>query len=167
MTEKTQTGPIRTIKKYPNRRLYDTHESAYITLEGVRTMVCNSDSFKVVDSRSGEDITRTILLQIICEQETGSNTPCFNNSFLTQLIRSSGDSMNVMVGEFLERSLDAFSQNQDALRQQITAFALRPQRLLDMLIQGWGPRSQNRRRLEGQCTSLEVRKHAASFLDDH
>jgi len=121
MTEKTQTGPIRTIKKYPNRRLYDTHESAYITLEGVRTMVCNSDSFKVVDSRSGEDITRTILLQIICEQETGSNTPCFNNSFLTQLIRSSGDSMNVMVGEFLERSLDAFSQNQDALRQQMNS----------------------------------------------
>ncbi len=121
MPGQTSISATRTIKKYPNRRLYDTRESAYITLEGVRHMVRNNEKFNVVDSRTGDDITRGILMQIICEQEATSSTPCFNNAFLEQLIRSSGDAMNVMVSEFLERSLQAFSQNQDALRQQMNS----------------------------------------------
>lgn len=121
MSIKTDSVSVRTLKKYPNRRLYDTHESSYITLDGVRKMVCEHQPFRVVDSRSGEDITRHILLQIVCEQETGAPSPCFNHMFLEELIRCSDDTMSVMVGEFLERSLGAFSRNQDALRQQMNS----------------------------------------------
>ncbi|MEM9601943.1 MAG: polyhydroxyalkanoate synthesis repressor PhaR [Pseudomonadota bacterium] len=120
----TTSGPSsapRTLKKYPNRRLYDTHESAYITLDGVRKMVCEQQPFRVVDSRSGDDITRTILLQIVCEHETASSSPCFNTGFLEQLIRCSDDTMSVMVGEFLDRSLGAYARNQDVLRQQMNS----------------------------------------------
>ncbi|MEM6986513.1 MAG: polyhydroxyalkanoate synthesis repressor PhaR [Pseudomonadota bacterium] len=121
MPSQPDTSTLRTLKKYPNRRLYDTHESAYITLDGVRKMVCEQQAFRVIDSRTGEDITRSVLLQIVCEHESAATSPCFNLTFLEQLIRCSDDTMSVMVGEFLERSLGAYTRNQDALRQQMNS----------------------------------------------
>ena len=107
------------IKKYPNRRLYDTAQSAYITLEGVREMIVNHDTFKVVDSKSGKDITRTILLQIIGEQESKDGTPLFTNVFLEQLISFYGNSLQGLMAEYLEKSLQSFMQQQDILRKQM------------------------------------------------
>lgn len=109
----------RVIKKYPNRRLYDTSQSAYITLEGVREMIVNHESFTVIDSKTGKDITRTILLQIIGEQEANDGTPLFSNVFLEQLIRFYGNSLQGLMSEYLEKSLQSFMQQQDMLRKQM------------------------------------------------
>lgn len=110
---------IRVIKKYPNRRLYDTTQSAYITLDGVREMIINHERFHVVDSKTGKDITRTILLQIIGEQEANDGTPLFSNVFLEQLIRFYGNALQGLMSEYLEKSLQSFMQQQDVLRKQM------------------------------------------------
>ncbi len=109
---------VRTIKKYPNRRLYDTSTSSYITLDGVRTMVMGAEQFVVIDSKSGDDITRSILIQIIGEQEL-DGTPMFSNTVLEQLIRFYGDSMQDLMSEYLERSIATFMEQQAMMRQQM------------------------------------------------
>lgn len=108
----------RVIKKYPNRRLYDTVESKYITLEDVRKLVFDSVSFCVIDKKSGEDITRTILLQIIIEQEEDGE-PIFSSDVLTQIIRFYGDAVQGLASNFLERSVAMFTEQQRMVRQQI------------------------------------------------
>jgi polyhydroxyalkanoate synthesis repressor PhaR len=110
---------VRIIKKYPNRRLYDTQESSYVTLEDVKQLVLGKQPFKVVDSRSREDITRSILLQIISEQESQEGTPMFTNNMLQQLIRFYGDSLQGLMGEYLEKSITIFLDQQGALRKQM------------------------------------------------
>jgi len=110
---------VRIIKKYPNRRLYDTSVSSYITLDGVRKMVLGQEEFQVIDSKSGDDITRTILLQIIGEQESQEGNPLFSNQVLQQLIRFYGDSLQGLMGEYLERSVGTFMEQQDILRKQV------------------------------------------------
>jgi len=107
----------RLIKKYPNRRLYDTKESRYITLDEVRQMVLAKTPFKVVDRQSGDDITRSILLQIIMEQESGGE-PLFNADLLARFIRSSGEVAREGFSEYLETSLKFFAEQQDSLREQ-------------------------------------------------
>jgi polyhydroxyalkanoate synthesis repressor PhaR len=112
------TEPVpakRVIKKYPNRRLYDTVESRYITLEDVRKLVLDGVSFTVTDKKSEEDITRNILLQIIIEQEEAGE-PIFSTDSLTQLISYYGDSVQGLAGDFLERSLGLFAEQQRAFR---------------------------------------------------
>lgn len=100
----------RLIKKYPNRRLYDTQTSAYITLADVRQLVRDNASFAVVDARSGEDITRSILLQIVVEEEAGA-APMLTCQALAQMIRCYGQAM----GAHLERSIQSFVELQDRL----------------------------------------------------
>ena len=109
-----ETNDIRLIKKYPNRRLYDTQESCYITLEDTRKMVLDNSSFKVVDQKTGEDITRSILLQIIMEQES-SGEPLFNSDVLSQFIRNYGDSSRDNFTSFLQASMQMFTEQQSAL----------------------------------------------------
>src|SRR5678816_2160478 len=88
---------VRTIKKYPNRRLYDTEISSYITLEEVRQLVLDNEEFEVRDAKTGDDLTRSVLLQIISEhEETGS--PMFTTQLLSQVIRFYGDSMQGFMG---------------------------------------------------------------------
>ena len=102
----------RTIKKYPNRRLYDTVESRYITLGDVRRLVVDRIDFTVVDKRSQADITNSILLQVISEQEHGS-TPIMSRDFLAQIIRSyGGGALQGLVGCYLEQSLKLFAKEQ-------------------------------------------------------
>ena|SRR3974390_2078900 len=98
----------RTIKKYPNRRLYDTVESRYITLADIRRLVLNGIDFVVVDKKTQADISRTILLQVIAEQEHDGE-PLMSRDFLSQVIRSYGDGMRSMVGSYLEQSLKLFA----------------------------------------------------------
>jgi polyhydroxyalkanoate synthesis repressor PhaR len=97
----------RTIKKYPNRRLYDTVESRYITLADIRRLVIERIDFVVVDKKSQEDITRSILLQVIAEQEHGGE-PLMSRDFLSQMIRSYGG-LRTAMGSYLEQSLKLFA----------------------------------------------------------
>lgn len=108
----------RLIKKYPNRRLYDTTESRYITLEEVREMVLKEIPFKVVDRQSEEDITRNILLQIIMEQESGGE-PLFSADVLARFIRNYGEAAHSGFAEYLESSLRFFTEQQQAIQAQM------------------------------------------------
>ncbi len=110
-------SPSRLIKKYPNRRLYDTSTSAYITLADVKQLVLSATDFQVVDSRSGEDITRAILLQIILEEESGG-LPMFSAEALAQIIRFYGHAMQGVMGSFLEQNIHAFMEIQERMAQQ-------------------------------------------------
>jgi polyhydroxyalkanoate synthesis repressor PhaR len=114
------------IKKYANRRLYDTESSSYITLEKLAQMVRQKREFKVVDARSGEDITRTVLAQIIMEEEARGATMLPVN-FLRQLIGMYGDSVQGMVPHYLEASLEQLERNQSQLREAMAgALAANP-----------------------------------------
>ena len=107
----------RVIKKYPNRRLYDTATSCYITIEDVKKLVLDQVEFQVVDAKSGQDLTRTILLQIIMEEE-GEGQPMFSSDMLAQIIRLYGNAMQGMMGNFLEQSTSSFIDMQDQLKKQ-------------------------------------------------
>lgn len=108
----------RTIKKYPNRRLYDTEESRYITLADVRRLVLEKVDFVVVEKKSGKDITRTILLQVISEQEQ-SGDPIMSRDFLSHVIRSYGGAMQGFVGSYLDQSIKQFMNQQQHLRERV------------------------------------------------
>ncbi|HST27195.1 MAG TPA: polyhydroxyalkanoate synthesis repressor PhaR [Rudaea sp.] len=109
---------VRIIKKYPNRRLYDTEISSYITLEEVRQLVIDGEEFEVRDAKSGDDLTRSVLLQIIAEhEETGQ--PMFTTQLLSQIIRFYGDSMQGFMGSYLEKSLQIFLDQQGKFRSQL------------------------------------------------
>jgi polyhydroxyalkanoate synthesis repressor PhaR len=122
MSEADQTGAAPgadkvIIKKYANRRLYNTRSSAYVTLEHLSEMVKDGTDFVVYDAKTGEDITRSVLTQIIFDEESrGQNL--LPIQFLRQLIRFYGDSMQALVPSYLEMSLDTFTQQQERMRKQ-------------------------------------------------
>ena len=99
------------LKKYPNRRLYDTEKSVYVTLEDVRRMILAKDPVKVLDSKTGKDLTRSVLLQIIAEQEAEGHEPLLTNKVLEQVVRFYGDSMQGVLGRYLEQSIMTFYRN--------------------------------------------------------
>ena len=109
---------IRVIKKYPNRRLYDTEISSYITIEDVRQLIVDGESFEVRDAKTGEDLTRQVLLQIITEHEQDGQ-PMLSTQLLSQLIRFYGDSLQGFMGNYLERSMQLFMEQQQQFRQQM------------------------------------------------
>lgn len=109
---------MRIIKKYPNRRLYDTERSTYITLAEVHQIVRSGEEFKVVDANSGEDITRSILVQIITEQEGGAH-PLFSTEMLTKFIRFYDDASQGMFGQFLEQNMAIFVEQQKRFSDQM------------------------------------------------
>jgi len=108
----------RVIKKYANRRLYDTARSRYIALDDIRQLVTDGEHFTVTDARSGEDITRSILLQIIVEQEE-KGQPILSTRLLEQIILYYGDSLQSFVGTYLEKSMDSFIRQQQVLQDQM------------------------------------------------
>ena len=107
----------RLIKKYPNRRLYDTRTSSYITLADVKELVLNNEIFQVLDAKTGEDLTRSILLQIILEEEAGG-APMFTSDLLSHMIRFYGNAMQGMMGKYLESNIKAFTEMQAKLQDQ-------------------------------------------------
>ena len=113
--------PVRLIKKYPNRRLYDTQTSTYITLADVKQLVLDHENFQVLDAKSGEDLTRPILLQIILDEEAGG-VPMFSAQMLSQVIRFYGNAMQGMMGSYLEKNIQAFIEIQGKLTEQSKAF---------------------------------------------
>ena len=108
----------RIIKKYPNRRLYDTKISSYITIEDVRQLIVDGEDFEVRDAKSGEDLTRQVLLQIIAEHEQDGE-PVLSTQLLSQIIRFYGDSLQGFMGNYLERSMQIFLDQQQQFRQQM------------------------------------------------
>jgi polyhydroxyalkanoate synthesis repressor PhaR len=107
----------RIIKKYPNRRLYDTETSTYITLAEVKDLVLGYKEFIVQDAKSGDDLTRAILLQIILEEESGG-VPMFSQDMLANIIRYYGHAMQGLMGSYLERSIFAFHEAQKRFQEQ-------------------------------------------------
>ena len=107
----------RIIKKYPNRRLYDTETSTYITLAEVKELVLNYKDFQVQDAKTGEDLTRSILLQIILEEESGG-VPMFSTPMLANIIRYYGHAMQGLMGSYLERSISTFHEAQKRFQDQ-------------------------------------------------
>lgn len=114
----TEQSDVRIIKKYPNRRLYDTVQSRYVTLPEVRDLVINETPFKVIDTQSDEDITRNILLQIILEQESDQD-PLFSNAHLQDFIRYYSENSREGFSSFMEQSLNFFHEQQAIMQEQM------------------------------------------------
>jgi polyhydroxyalkanoate synthesis repressor PhaR len=110
----------RIIKKYPNRRLYDTQTSTYITVTDVKQLVLDQEDFKVIDAKAGDDLTRAILLQIILEEESGGK-PIFTSNVLSNIIRFYGHAMQGMMGMYLEKNVQAFLDIQERMAEQSKA----------------------------------------------
>ena len=108
---------LRLIKKYPNRRLYDTRTSSYITLADVKELVLGNEDFQVIDAETSEDLARSILLQIILEEEAGG-APMFTSDLLAHMIRFYGNAMQGMMGKYLENNIKAFTDMQQKLQDQ-------------------------------------------------
>ncbi len=108
-----------TIKKYANRRLYNTGTSTYVTLEDLAAMVKDGEDFLVYDAKTGDDITRSVLAQIIFEQENKAGQNLLPTTFLRQLIRFYGDSMQMVVPKYLEQSIDTLTREQEKFRKQL------------------------------------------------
>jgi polyhydroxyalkanoate synthesis repressor PhaR len=108
-----------TIKKYANRRLYNTGTSTYVTLEDLAAMVKEGEDFLVYDAKTGDDITRSVLAQIIFEQENKAGQNLLPTTFLRQLIRFYGDSMQMVVPKYLEQSIDTLTREQEKFRKQM------------------------------------------------
>lgn len=115
---KKKEGPI-VIKKYANRRLYDTGRSSYVTLDDLCQMVKDGQDFIVYDAKSGDDLTRQVLTQIIVDQESKGDSNMLPESFLKQLIGFYGDSLQSVVPNYLEQAFEAFSKNQEQFRAQM------------------------------------------------
>jgi polyhydroxyalkanoate synthesis repressor PhaR len=114
-----KSSPKVTIKKYANRRLYDTESSTYITLDRLAAMVREGREFQVVDAKTGEDITRQVLTQIIVDEEARGGSTMLPINFLKQLIGLYGNSMQNFVPQYLEAAMDAFQRNQSAVRDAL------------------------------------------------
>jgi polyhydroxyalkanoate synthesis repressor PhaR len=122
-----KTDQPTTIKKYANRRLYNTGTSTYVTLEDLAAMVKEGEDFLVYDAKTGDDITRSVLAQIIFEQENKAGQNLLPTTFLRQLIRFYGDSMQMVVPRYLEQSIDALTREQEKFRKQLTTtFSMTP-----------------------------------------
>jgi polyhydroxyalkanoate synthesis repressor PhaR len=116
-----KTDQPTTIKKYANRRLYNTGTSTYVTLEDLAAMVKNGEDFLVYDAKTGDDITRSVLAQIIFEQENKAGQNLLPTTFLRQLIRFYGDSMQMVVPKYLEQSIDTLTREQEKFRKQLAS----------------------------------------------
>jgi polyhydroxyalkanoate synthesis repressor PhaR len=140
----TPSGP-RILKKYPNRRLYDTRLSSYITLADVKKMVLAGTDFEVRDAKTGEELTRAILLQIILEEESGG-VPMFSTQMLSQIIRFYGHAMQGFMGTYLEKNIQAFTEMQKRLAEQakglVDPTAMSPE-LWTQFLNGQAPVMQN------------------------
>ena len=121
-TKTTEAAPspdegLRVLKKYPNRRLYDTETSTYVTLADVKRMVLDSETLVVRDAKTSEDLTRSILLQVILDEESGG-VPMFSTPVLAQIIRFYGHAMQGLMGTYLEKNMQAFTEMQARLTEQ-------------------------------------------------
>ena len=114
---------MREFKKYPNRRLYDIQESKYVTVEDIRKLVLKGEVIRVLDSKTEKDLTRSVLLQIITEQESEGHEPLLTNRVLEQLIRFYGAPMQNVVSKYIEQSIKTFLEHEQNYRQRMQDFS--------------------------------------------
>ncbi|MFT4712248.1 MAG: polyhydroxyalkanoate synthesis repressor PhaR [Candidatus Azotimanducaceae bacterium] len=114
---------MREFKKYPNRRLYDILESRYVTVDDIRKLVLKGEVIRVLDSKSEKDLTRSVLLQIITEQEDEGHEPILTNRVLEQLIRFYGAPMQNVVSKYIEQSIKTFLEHEQNYRQKVSEFS--------------------------------------------
>ena len=114
---------MREFKKYPNRRLYDIRESKYVTVEDIRKLVLKGEVIRVLDSKTEKDLTRSVLLQIITEQESEGHEPILTNRVLEQLIRFYGAPMQNVVSKYIEQSIKTFLEHEQNYRQRMQDFS--------------------------------------------
>ncbi|HKI73069.1 MAG TPA: polyhydroxyalkanoate synthesis repressor PhaR [Pseudomonadales bacterium] len=114
---------MREFKKYPNRRLYDIQESKYVTVEDIRLIILTGETISVTDSKSGKDITRTVLLQILAEQEGEGHEPILTNRVLEQLVRFYGAPTQSIVSKYIEQSIMTFLEHQEQYRRRMQGLA--------------------------------------------
>jgi polyhydroxyalkanoate synthesis repressor PhaR len=117
--QKLEIRSMREYKKYPNRRLYDIEESKYVTVEDIRKIILKGESITVVDSKTEKDLTRTVLMQIISEQEGEGHEPILTNRVLEQLVRFYGDAMQSIVGGYIEQSIMTFLEHQERYEKSV------------------------------------------------
>ncbi len=117
--QKSEIRGMRAYKKYPNRRLYDIEESKYVTVEDIRKIILKGESITVVDSKTEKDLTRTVLMQIISEQEGEGHEPILTNRVLEQLVRFYGDAMQSIVGGYIEQSIMTFLEHQERYEKSV------------------------------------------------
>jgi len=159
-----RVGALRILRKYTNRRLYDTSKSCYVTLEDVKLLVLSGEAFQVQDSKTGNDLTRNILLQIISEQEAEGHGTLLTNQVLQQLIRFYGDSMQGMMSQYIEQSVGAFLEHQDRIREQMQNMmgVANPltvmNRLADQNMAMWNMFKPGARTADGEDTAAEPEK---------
>jgi len=162
-----QAGKI-TIKKYANRRLYDTESSSYITLDKLATMIREGREFEVLDAKSGEDITHQVLTQIIVDEEARGSTMLPVN-FLRQLIGLYGGSMESAVPAYLDAAMDAFKSNQNAMRDAMAAnpladIAKRNMAMFEEATSALRPKPRTPAPSEGEASEIEkLRAELASL----
>ena len=156
-----------TIKKYANRRLYNTGTSTYVTLEDLAAMVKDGEDFLVYDAKTGDDITRSVLAQIIFEQENKAGQNLLPTTFLRQLIRFYGDSMQMLVPRYLEVSIESLTREQEKFRQQMaqafgvgafTSLEEQVRRNMDMFERTFAMFAPFARRESGGGEGVEVEK---------
>ena len=183
-----KTDQPTTIKKYANRRLYNTGTSTYVTLEDLAAMVKEGEDFLVYDAKTGDDITRSVLAQIIFEQENKAGQNLLPTTFLRQLIRFYGDSMQMVVPRYLEQSIDTLTREQEKFRKQLTTtFSMTPfapleehvrrnmemfERTFSMFKPFAAPRSRKRRRhrtgeAAGACRRRRQYRRASPSDEGH
>jgi polyhydroxyalkanoate synthesis repressor PhaR len=176
MSTATKSAEPVTIKKYANRRLYNTGTSTYVTLEDLATMVKNGEDFAVYDAKSGEDITRSVLTQIIFEQENKEGAQnLLPINFLRQLIRFYGDSMQMLVPRYLETSIESLAREQQKFRDQMSqAFGVgsfgalddQVRRNMEMFQRAFSMFTPFARREEGAAAEPEKPASSGSELDE-
>ena len=130
---------MRTYKKYPNRRLYDLADSKYVTVESVRETIISGESIKVVDARDESDITRSVLLQILAEQESEEREAILTNKVIEQLIRLYGDAFGAVASRYIEQSILAFLEFQGQYQAQLRRAQDPFQAIREAFEQGWPP----------------------------
>ncbi len=130
------------LKKYPNRRLYDTTDSKYVTLHDLRRLIVAGESISVVDSRDGSDITRTVLMQILAEQEAEGHEPVLTNRALEQIIRFYGARLGNVASRYIEQSMLTLLEHQDQFRSRMRQLSeLNPLNIMRQALDGAAPRN--------------------------
>ena len=130
------------LKKYPNRRLYDSTDSKYVTLHDLRQLIVDGESISVTDSRDGSDITRAVLMQILSEQEAEGHEPVLTNRALEQIIRFYGDRMGSVASRYIEQSMLTLLEHQDQFRSRMRQLSeLNPLNIMRQALDGAAPRN--------------------------
>ena len=139
------------LKKYPNRRLYNTTESRYVTMEDVRSIITSGESIEVIDSKDDSDITRSVLLQILAEQETDGHGTVLTNRVIEQMIRFYGDQLGAVAARYIEQSVVAFLDHQDQMRTHLKQ--LNDMNPMNMMRQVFDPNYQRGNRRDKSSNS--------------